>query len=166
VARTEATSIYLLPHTTPVVTAPGCTVTIRAISSFAVDCRRPSALTYRELADSGWTATVRGHPTAITTEEGVFQRVLVPKGSSVVTFSYLPPDTMLAWIAALLGVLVIAGSLLLRRVDLSRYLGQRETVLIASTRRPRHHAPSNAATDAATSIEGGPEPPGRSEAAD
>jgi hypothetical protein len=84
----------------------------------------------------------------------------------VVTFTYLPPDTTLAWIAALLGLLVIAGSLVLRRVDLSRYLGQRETVLVASTRRPRHHEPSSVATDATTSIEPGPQSPGPTEATD
>jgi hypothetical protein len=155
VKRTTAAGIYQLPHTTPVVTAPSCKVTVKAISTFSVDCRRASALTYRELAGSGWTATVGGHAAKITTELGVFQRVLVPRGTSEVSFTYLPPDTTLAWIGALLGLLVIVGSLVLRRVDLSRYLGQRETVLIASTRRPRH-APSSSATPATTTVEAAP----------
>src|SRR6202035_5171157 len=111
VLTSRTAHIYLLPRPSPIATAPGCGVDAHSLTSFTVHCRHASLLTYRELSFKGWTASVRGHPAAIGTVGGVFQDVAVPKGRSTVTFNYTPPDALFAWLAALLALLVIAGSL-------------------------------------------------------
>jgi uncharacterized membrane protein YfhO len=73
-------------------------------------------LTYRELADPGWKASVRGRSTPVVRFQGVYQRISLPKGASSVEFSYAPPDDTIAWLAALLGVLAILAGLLRRRL--------------------------------------------------
>jgi hypothetical protein len=116
VDQTPSTNIYLLPHVIPLATAPGCDVTVHSWTSMSVHCPTASVLTYRMLADPGWKASVGGRSASITTFDGVYQRVAVPKGSSTVTFSYAPPDATIAWLAALLGVLAIAAGLVRRRL--------------------------------------------------
>ncbi len=116
VGRTPSTNIYLMPHVTPIATAPGCDVAAHSMTSFTVACPKATVLTYHELADPGWKASVRGTSAPITTYQGVYQRIAVPKGTSRVEFSYAPPDATIAWLAALLGVLAIAAGLLRRRL--------------------------------------------------
>jgi hypothetical protein len=116
VYRTASTNIYRIPHVAPIATAPGCDVAAHSVTSFSVDCPRTTVLTYRELADPGWKASVNGRSAAITTYEGVYQRITVPKGTSKVRFSYAPPGATIAWLAALVGVLAILAGLARRRL--------------------------------------------------
>jgi hypothetical protein len=109
--------VYELPNPSPVGTAPGCSVSRTSKTDFTVDCAHPSTFLYRELSYPGWKATVHGRSAAITTVDHVYQSVAVPAGTSAVSFSYEPPLALLAWAAALLGVLAIAASLVRRRVD-------------------------------------------------
>lgn len=116
VDSTRSSHVYLLPHPSPIATAPGCDVTAHTMTSFAVSCTKTSVLTYRMLANPGWKASVSGRSTPITTFEGVFQRITVPKGASQVEFSYAPPGATIAWLAALVGFLAIVAGLVRRRM--------------------------------------------------
>ncbi|HUD69588.1 MAG TPA: hypothetical protein VMQ40_05065 [Acidimicrobiales bacterium] len=116
VDRTSRSNIYLLPHVTPIATAPGCDVAAHSMTSFTVACPKATVLTYHELAYPGWKASVSGRSAPITTYESVYQRITVPKGTSRVDFSYEPPDATIAWLGALLGVLAIVAGLLRRRL--------------------------------------------------
>jgi len=116
VFQSTTAHIYLLPHPVPIATAPSCIVAAHSLTSFTVRCAHPSQLTYRELSFKGWSATVGGQPTAITTVRGVFQQVALPAGTSQVSFSFTPPLSVLAWVAFFLGVIAIAASLVFRRV--------------------------------------------------
>jgi hypothetical protein len=115
IKSTPTAHIYLLPHPSPIATAPGCTVSAHTMTSFTVHCPHPSQLTFRELDYKGWSATVGGVPTPITRTQDVLQQVAVPAGTHTVEFSYAPPRTALAWFAVLLGVLAIAVGLTRRR---------------------------------------------------
>jgi hypothetical protein len=117
VYASSTSNVYELHGTSPIATAKGCVVDQESKTSFDVDCPTASRLLYRELSYAGWTATVHGRAAHITTVEHVFQSVAVPAGNSLVSFSYEPPLATLTWVAMLLGVLAIAGSLLRRRVD-------------------------------------------------
>jgi hypothetical protein len=132
VALTPTAHVYVLPHPAPIANAPGCAVVVRTMTSFTATCQRPSTLTYRELAFKGWAATVAGRSVAITTaHNGVFQTVALPAGTSTVLFTYEPPRARLAWLACLLGLLVLAASVAWR-------LGGRRWW--AGRRRPAHAA--------------------------
>ena len=116
VDQTPSTNIYLLPHVVPLATAPGCDVTVHSWTSMRVHCATASVLTFRMLANPGWKASVSGKSAPITTFQGVYQRITVPKGTSTVSFSYAPPDATIAWLAALLGVLAIVAGLVRSRL--------------------------------------------------
>ena len=116
VKSTPEAHIYLLPHPSPIATAPGCAVHAHTMTTFTVRCTRAATLTYRELSFKGWRATVGGQDAAIATaSNGVFQEVAVPAGTSTVVFTYEPPRALLAWLAVLIGVLAIGVSLVRRR---------------------------------------------------
>ena len=116
VFNSPTSHVYLLPHPSPIATAPGCVVAAHSMTSFTTKCVGPSTLTYRELSYKGWSATVNGQAAAITTSDGVLQQVALPAGHSTVSFTYAPPRSSLAWVAMLLGLLAIAAGVLRRRV--------------------------------------------------
>ena len=112
--------VYELPSYSAIATAPACDVTQHTETTFTAQCAHPSTLTYRELSYPGWTATVRGSAAPITLVNHIFQSISLPEGRSVVSFAYEPPLTPLAETAALIGVIVIALSLVRRRLDVAR----------------------------------------------
>jgi hypothetical protein len=161
VTESPTAHIYLLPHPSPIVTAPGCGVAAHSFTSFTVSCKRASLLTYRELSFKGWAASVNGQPTVITTApNGVFQQVAVGPGLSQVTFSFQPPRAVLAWVAFLLGLLAIVASLVLRRVRVPLRPRAWRT-----KPGPGPALPDDYAADATATPAGGP-PPGASSAPD
>ncbi len=115
VQSSQTAHVYLLPHPSPIATAPGCAVVAHSMTSFTASCAAASTLTYRELSFKGWKASVNGQAATITTTGGVFQQIALPKGGSVVTFSYAPPQSLLSLLAVLLGLLVIVASVVRRR---------------------------------------------------
>ena len=62
-----------------------------------------------ELDMAGWKAFVNGKPVPITVSDGVYQAVSVPNGTSIVTYSFLPPHEKYAVIAGLLGLFFLIG---------------------------------------------------------
>lgn len=110
--------VYLLPHASPLATAPNCSVAAHSVTSFTTRCRTASTLTYRELSFPGWKATVAGSSAKITTaSNGVYQEVALPAGTATVTFSYEPPGSLIAWIAMFLGIAAILFEGLRRSLD-------------------------------------------------
>jgi len=162
VAHTEAANVYRLPNPAPIASAPGCVTVAHSQTSFTVHCAAASKLTYRELSFPGWKATVAGQPAAISTVNSVFQQVAVPAGTSAVSFSYEPPETVWMWILALLGVVVIAVGLVRRRKPSnSARLAAATTVggapassALATAVAPPLTPPSTADGDASTSTTG------------
>jgi hypothetical protein len=62
-----------------------------------------------ELEMAGWKAFVNGKPVPITVSDGVYQAVSVPSGTSIVTYSFLPPHEKYAVIAGLLALFFLIG---------------------------------------------------------
>ncbi len=114
VHQTKSTQIFVLPHASQIATAPGCHVVAHTMTSFTTHCTHASALLYRELSYAGWAAHVNGTTVPIHTVDGVYQRIELPAGRASVEFSYAPPHAALAWLAALLGFLIVIGSILWR----------------------------------------------------
>lgn len=121
-------TIYELPHPQPfyVSSSPLCRVTSAAPQSATVSCPHAASLTRHELNMKGWTASVNGVATPITTVEGVYQRIEVPAGTSTVTFSFRPPHELAALALFALALVVVALTLVDERVNLaSRLLARR-----------------------------------------
>jgi hypothetical protein len=154
VLSSRTSHIYLLPHPSPIATAPGCAVTASSMTSFTASCAHASTLTYRELSFKGWRASVNGQAATISTAGNVFQQVPLPKGSSVVAFSYAPPQSLLAWLAVLIGLLAIVGSVLRRRLGWSPFELRRGNAKSTGPA-PR---PEVAASDAVAASEASPAP--------
>ncbi len=107
-------TIYLVPHSAPMYTTTGggCQLKDAAISSVTISCDRPVTLIRRQLYMPGWQASVDGRSTQVVAHGKLFQAVRVPKGRSVVTFTFEPPHILLAWLAFIIG-LMVTGVLLL-----------------------------------------------------
>jgi len=93
----------------------GCLMAPRAIDTVGLLCNKPADIVRHELYMSGWTATINGRAVAVK-QDGVFQEVQVPKGKTVVHFTFAPPRLDLALIGFGLGLLLLIPlPLLLRR---------------------------------------------------
>jgi hypothetical protein len=105
-------TIYELPSPRPFFTvSQGCTASSHGVNEATVRCNQAGAtLTRRELSMQGWSATVNGAPRRITTIDGVYQRVTLPKGLSIVRFQFFPPDEVPALVVALLAGLFLLAS--------------------------------------------------------
>ena len=144
VFQSATSHVYLLPHPSPIATAPGCSVAAGSMTSFTVRCSHASTLTYRELSYKGWHASVAGHGVTLTTDpaNGVFQELPVPAGTSLVTFSYAPPHSELAFLAVLVGLLAIVGSVVRRRFGWTPWELVRPGVRAAGPPEPTEPGPS------------------------
>jgi hypothetical protein len=106
-------TIYQLPHPRPLFsTSSSCTVTSDGVDQATTNCSSSGATLLRgELSMSGWSATVNGQSAPISTFDGVYQRIALPQGTSVVDYRFVPPHEDLALLAAILAALVFMGSL-------------------------------------------------------
>ena len=101
-------TIYRLPGAQPLMTvSTGCRVLSSSTYAAEVSCRQAGALLWRELDIPGWTATVSGRKVAIRSASPAFQRVPLPAGRQLVTFSFVPPHETVGAALAALGVLVL-----------------------------------------------------------
>ncbi len=103
------TTIVALPHPAPLFSAGdrACSVRVTGQTTAVVNCRRPSALVYREQQMPGWHATANGRPLAVRTDGPLFQAVDLPAGRSSVSFSFTPPYAALALLAGALGLVCL-----------------------------------------------------------
>lgn len=113
-------TIYELPNPRPFLstTSSSCTVVTSNVNKATVHCPNGgSTLIRTELAMAGWKAFVNGKAVTMTTSDGAYQAVAVPKGTSTVTFSFLPPHEKDAVLVGLLaGLFLIATWVYERRV--------------------------------------------------
>jgi hypothetical protein len=101
-------TIYELPHPRAFFTS-SCAVTSPNVDAANVTCPTSSTLLRTELSMPGWTATVNGTPVTIHTVDGVYQSITVPRGTSRVHYSFVPPHEDPALALALLAVLFLVG---------------------------------------------------------
>ncbi len=106
--------VYALPHTRPFYSeATGtCLFGSATYSRVVVNCRTPAVLTRDELDMPGWIARVDGRSVPVRADTDGLQTVAVPAGQSSVRFSFEPPHTSVAFIVALIGLVLCAGSAL------------------------------------------------------
>jgi uncharacterized membrane protein YfhO len=98
-------------------TSASCSVTSTTNNAATVTCPTSgSTLIRTELFMAGWRASINGTAVTITASDGAYQSVPVPKGTSTVTYSYLPPHEKYAVLAGLLGALFLALSWLRERL--------------------------------------------------
>ncbi len=114
-------TIYELPSPRPFFSSSSCSVSSRRVNQAVVHCSSGgSTLLRTELSMKGWTATVNGVRTPITTVDGVYQRVELPSGTSTVTFHFYPPYEHEAILLALLAALFFIASIVNERTSLLR----------------------------------------------
>jgi hypothetical protein len=120
--------VWRLPHAQPLALARACRVTRAPSGDFLVDCPRPSVLLVNQLYMPGWSATVNGAPATIR-DSANLQALVVPKGTSTVALTFLPPYVTLAAVFTILAL----GALLLPYEALA---GWRRRRLAGSTASP------------------------------
>ena len=80
-----------------------------------VHCPYPSVLIRLDQFMPGWRATVNGKSESVEVDDfgpkGLFQKISLPAGTTTVDFTFLPPHEVLAVGAAVLALVVVAGSL-------------------------------------------------------
>ncbi len=119
-------TIYELPSPRPFIstTSPSCTVTSPNVNEATVNCPNGgSTLIRTELAMAGWKAYVNGKAVTMKTSDGAYQAVPVPKGTSTVTFSFLPPHEKYAVLIGLLAGLFLIATWVFER----RFLPRRQS---------------------------------------
>jgi hypothetical protein len=110
VFRDATATIYELPDPRPFFSST-CSITSPSDDLAYVHCANSGATLLRtELSMKGWSVTVNGHRASVTTISGVYQRVSLPKGSSVVRYSFTPPHEDVALLAGALALLFLIGS--------------------------------------------------------
>jgi hypothetical protein len=84
--------IYELPNPAPYFEAGDarCQVAPASRLALSIQCPAETTLTRKEMHYPGWRASIDGRDTPITVQDGLFQRVQVPKGEHQIAFSYTP----------------------------------------------------------------------------
>lgn len=130
-------TVYALPDPRPFFStaSSSCTVVSASLTEASVNCPTGrSTLLRTEQSMTGWTATVNGRPTTITTVDSVYQQIKVPKGTSKVEFSFLPPHERLAVFVGLAALLALIAAVLDERVQLLSFFRRTK----ANHRSPRY----------------------------
>jgi hypothetical protein len=134
VFRDQTATVYQLPFTRPFFsTSSACHSVSTTVDIVTVSCSKATTLLRTELSMDGWSASVNGRPAAITTVDGVYQAVHVPRGTSTVVYSFLPPDEHLALALSLLAAFFLAGTFGAE----SRWRRTRPWTLVLRRQRPR-----------------------------
>ena len=92
--------IYQMPSQAPYVEARNCQLTVKSRDEISADCQGESELVRRELFFDGWNVKIDGQSADITREDNLFQKVKLPKGKSVVKFTFWPKYTTVTLVAA------------------------------------------------------------------
>lgn len=74
--------------------------------SFDVECPEPTTVELRELNYPGWQVTVDGHPATPESDEGIYRRVQVPRGTHHIEWTYRPRSFQLGAILSALTLLL------------------------------------------------------------
>lgn len=103
-------NIYQMPNPRPFfsMASTNCTVTSDGVNKATVQCPNSgSSLIRTELMMPGWKAYVNGAAVPITAVDGVYQTIKISQGTSVVTYSFVPPHEKYAVLLALLAALFL-----------------------------------------------------------
>ncbi|MHB8379891.1 MAG: hypothetical protein ACYDB2_08240 [Acidimicrobiales bacterium] len=123
-------SVYQLPHPRGLfsTSSSSCTVSSTNDNVATVNCSTSGATLLRtELSMNGWKATVNGKAATIITVDGVYQQIALPKGHSVVEYSFFPPHERYALLAGFLAGLFLIGSFVNERVGFITRRGRHRT---------------------------------------
>ncbi len=108
VFRGKVLTISELPNVRPFFSATaGCRVSSSSFNVATVECHHPGTVYRLEETMPGWTATRKGQNVPVSTWHIAFQQVHVPRGRSVLHFSFVPPHetpALLACVTALLAM--------------------------------------------------------------
>jgi len=138
VYRDSGVVISELPHPRPILTgSAGCVVTARGLDQATVTCAQPGTVTRTVLTMPGWTASVDGDTTPITTVEGAFQQISVPAGTHEISYSFIPNHVPLAMVVSLGGFAVFGyGALGTLRAARRRNRPTKDIVLLDEVDEP------------------------------
>jgi hypothetical protein len=121
VTRDQVATIYALDDPAPYFDAgAACSTVAQGRRHVRATCDRPARLVRRELAFPGWSVEVDGRPARLVSTDGLFQAVDLPRGTSDVTFSYRPPYWPWAVLLWAIGMLWVAGALVMPRLAARR----------------------------------------------
>ena len=81
-----------------------CTLAAEQREDVSAMCSSPAKLRRRELYMPGWNARKNGSAVEAVQQDGIFQTVTLPTGSSKVHYNFTPPYMEIGWIACLTGV--------------------------------------------------------------
>ena len=109
----RVSEIYELAASKPYFSAPNCALEVAGRERVRAKCKRSSMLHRSELAMAGWTAVVNGETRPTTSTDGLFQDLSIPAGPSTIQFSFTPPFIGIAIVAAGLGLVALAISMLI-----------------------------------------------------
>jgi len=103
--------IFQVPNPAPLFGSDdgACRVRVESQTVAVVDCQRSARIVYREQYMPGWRATANGRALQVKSHGPVFQRVQVAEGRSTLRFSFLPPHSLEAAVALVLGVGVLVA---------------------------------------------------------
>jgi hypothetical protein len=109
-------AVWRLPSPAPFFTTTGAPCRVRPEGTTAVEvaCSGPAVVHRLELPMPGWSAQVGSLRVAVR-PSGPFQSVSVGAGTTRVQYSFTPPYGDAALVVALAGILLLFGSLFLRR---------------------------------------------------
>ncbi len=109
VLSSQSTAIFAIANPSPYfeMLKGDCTIKTVNKATVAVDCRQPGLLLRRELFMPGWSASAAGKRLAIKQSGSLFQSVVLPKGSYIVRFNFLPPGVLEAAGLMIIGLLLV-----------------------------------------------------------
>jgi len=111
VFRGKVLTISELPNVRPFFSATaGCRVSSTSFTVAAVQCAHPGTVYRLEESMPGWTATRNGQNIPVATWHVAFQQVRVPRGRSVLRFTFVPPNETPALVAFVVALFVVVCS--------------------------------------------------------
>ncbi len=125
VYRDNIVAIFELPDPSDYFEVRGgpCQILAKSRQVVSARCDAPAVLSRRELFYSGWRASLNGRETAIRRSPSIFQTLNLPKGDSIVVFSYRPSHLGWATSAALLGLGLLCCELIFRAMTKEHQAG-------------------------------------------
>ena len=101
-------SIWELENAAPyfqLISGGPCQFQAEQRESLTANCSSPATVLRRELYMPGWSVSTNKLPGVAVQQNGLFQSISLPNGTSQVRYSFVPPHMTFGWIASLFGFL-------------------------------------------------------------